>query len=379
MPMARTAGRASWGIVVGIGVLALARPACGPPEGKAPTDDTLTAVLAQTGPGAVEPALALAASSADELIDAANAWAAAPDDATAAQDAWRATMAAWQRVEVMQIGPLGSSLTVLGGQDIRDQVYSWPTVNPCAVDQQTVAGEWVQPDFFATHLVNVYGLAALETLLFSPAGENVCPSQVDINASGSWDALGPAAIQQNRADYAVVLAAGVAERIRFAQSEWTAYEAEFESGGQDSLNAIFDALFYIETRTKDDKLGGPIGRYDCGATSCLGFVETPLAGGSNVWLAENLVGFRALYLGGDGVGLDDLLIANDHADIADAMSAALDVADSAAAAVTEPIGDATPEALALHDALDGVGTLLKSEIAPALVLQVPAEAAGDND
>ena len=35
-----------------------------------------------------------------------------------------------------QLGPAASALTT-GGEGLRDEVYSWPTVNPCRVDQET--------------------------------------------------------------------------------------------------------------------------------------------------------------------------------------------------------------------------------------------------
>ena len=34
----------------------------------------------------------------------------------------------------MQLGPAGSSLSAVAGADIRDEIYSWPTINPCRID-----------------------------------------------------------------------------------------------------------------------------------------------------------------------------------------------------------------------------------------------------
>ncbi len=376
--------RASWALV---GLLAIGRLGCVPQDDPAEVDPLLAAVLADTWPMVVLPALDDAAAAAAVLASACAAW----DGSTGAgqveaQEAWYAAMAAWQRVEPMQIGPLGASITVVGGQDLRDEVYSWPTVNPCAVDELTAGETWRASDFTATHLVNVYGLDALETLLFSPAGVNACPGDAALNTDGSWQALGAEAIQANRAGYAAAVAAAVARSVDDARVAGEAFAPDFASAvpyesPQSALNAIFDALYYLETRVKDDKLGGPLGLMDCGG-ACLP-VETPVAGGSNAWIAANLEGFRTLFLGGEGHGLDDLLEAGGHEDHVSSLLSALDAADAAAAALVVAVdvaaaSDPAP-ALALHAAIDEVGQVLRGEVAPALLLQIPAEAAGDND
>ena len=53
------------------------------------------------------------------------------------REQYRATMLIWQELEVMQIGPARSSLSSVAGKDYRDNIYSWPTVNPCRIDQNT--------------------------------------------------------------------------------------------------------------------------------------------------------------------------------------------------------------------------------------------------
>jgi hypothetical protein len=97
----------------------------------------------------------------------------------------------------------------------------------------------------------------------------------------------------------------------------------------------------------------------------------------------NLRAFRTLYLGGDGAGVDDLLRALGEASLADAMLAALDVADAAAAAVTNPYdvamaGDRAPMD-ALYAAVKAVTDLWKGDVATVLTMQIPGEAAGDAD
>lgn len=402
--MARMAGDRGWGLLTGLGLFALVWACTKPDDTDAePVDAVVAAMLADVWPEVVAPALAAAEIEAEALLVATEAWAAAEradgDTVTAraqAQEAWRAAMRAWQGVEVLQIGPAGDSLTAVGGADLRDHVYSWTTTNRCRVDQETVEAAWADADFFEVNLVNVYGLDAAETLLFSAPNVNDCPSQVDINASGTWAALGEDAVQQNRADYAVAVARQlVADIVRIEQA-WDPAGGDFDgqlaTAGQpgsvyespeQAVNAVYDALFYLETSTKDRKLGGPLGLRDCGGADCLSLVETTFAGGSNEWVAVNLVAFRRLFAGGEGTGLEDVLRELGFADVADAVLLALDGADAAAAALEVPIdvaatGDPT-DALALHAAIVEVTDLLKGDIATLLALEIPSEAAGDND
>lgn len=396
--MAKAAGSArSWAALAVLAGLALAQPvACQRPQSTSQLDPKLAAAaLSDAYTEVIAPTLAQAKAEADALKVAADAWSAAGGavaERDVAREAWVDLMSTWQRAEALQIGPAATSSTI-GGLDLRDEVYSWPTVNRCRVDQETVERGFEAATFFEVELVNVTGLDALETLLFSPDDDNGCAPQVAINADGTFDALGPDGVRAARADYAAVLATGVVDRIAEIEQAWEGgFADDLASAGEDgssfgsqdeAINALFDALFYLETATKDTKLAEPLGLRDCGATSCLHVVETPLAGGSNTWIAENLVGFRALFTGGSGTGLDDLLDDLGHPEVAEAMLTALDDADAAAAALTSPIDEAAvgdqTTALAVYDAIAEVTTLLKGDVTTILFLKVPDEAAGDND
>ncbi len=399
--MGQGAGSQSVGLIAALVAAVVLQPAAcgggGESENKA-LDRAIDAMLADFWPEVVEPSLGEAAAAAAELEAATAAWSAAEiageglAEREVAQLAWFEAMAAWQRVELLQVGPAASSLQAVGGLDLRDAIYSWPTVNPCRVDQETVEGAFTAPDFFEVELVNVTGLDALETVLFSADDANDCPPQVAINADGTWAALGPDGVRQARAAYAEALAKQVSAEVAAIEAAWVGGFAddfaEAEASGvyesrESALNAVYDALFYLETATKDRKLGEPLGLRDCGATDCLQGVETPLSGGSELWIRENLAGFRLAFTGGEGAGVDDVLIAVDEGELVDAMLAALDGADAAAAKLQTPVdaaaqGDPT-DALALHAALGEVSDLLRSDVAAVLLLQVPDEAAGDND
>jgi predicted lipoprotein len=394
--------RRSWLVLAGLTALAAFQPlGCEQKgSGDAPIDASLSALLESAGPNVIVPALADAEAKAlalDEALARLEATLTAGDDPAAdqlaAQAAWRAVMSSWQRVELMQLGPLGSSLTALGGEDLRDEVYSWPSVNPCRVDQVTADGSYADEAFFTESLVNTTGLDAVEHLLFA-AAENDCPAQVTPNSDGAWEALGPDEVARRRAAYARKLTAGVLTALDDAQARFvedgfsealalsssnTPYESE-----QQALNAVYDALFYLELRTKDKKLATPLGLRDCGETICPDDVEHLPSGFGGPAIAANLAGFRALYTGQDGAGVDDLLVELGHGDVNDAVIAGLNDADAAVAALgdtplTELLVNEPEKVLAAHDAVKVVTDLLKGDVATLLALQIPAEAAGDND
>jgi hypothetical protein len=354
-------------------------------------------MLDDVWPEVVAPQLSQSAEAVADMNEALSAWATAEledgDSETArlsAQGAWVTALQHWQAAEVMQLGPAGSSLTVLGGSDIRDEIYSWPLTNACKVDQVTASYESEADDFFESALVNSKGFDALETLLFSAPGSNDCSESVDINASGTWDALGPEATQLARAQYAARLGDHIAIDIARIESGWTEGFAEDLAGAGDEgspfetqiegVNAIFDALFYLETVTKDRKLGWPLGLTDCGQSSCTDQVETTTAGGSQLWLTANLRGFHLLFTGGNGVGMNDLLEIIGHGDTTEALLDALEQATATTDALDTGLDLVETSALEMaHADVGAITALLKSDVATALTLRIPSEAAGDND
>ena len=133
---------------------------------------TVTSLLAGVGPNVVVPTLQQFSEELEALhdllgdlqaeIEAGGDTAVLHADA---QEQWLETMLVWQQLEVMQVGPAGSSLKFIAGEDIRDEIYSWPTVNACRIDQKTADESWKGEGFFDDNLVNAYGLDGLERLL----------------------------------------------------------------------------------------------------------------------------------------------------------------------------------------------------------------------
>lgn len=390
--MVRTAG--SWLVIGALGAAALGWPmACKPgsPDTNVPATGVAD-VLAAVGPEVVLPTLARFRADAVVLRDRALEWADAADAGSDteparadARAAWRAAMLTWQEAEVMQIGPAAPALTAVGGQDVRDAIYSWPTTNPCRVDQETVEAVWDEPDWFTVNLVNSYGLDALEHLLHA-GPENVCPGQIDINANGTWDALGPAGVEANRAAFTAALADDLIRRTDALIAAWEggsfALTTDVFDSEQEALNAVYDGLFYIEKPMKDRKLAEPAGLGAC-TTDCLDLVELKASGLSTEAVRSNLRGFRLLFTGGDGFGMDELLRQNGHGDLADQVLAATERALQEAEALGAPLDEAMiadpASGQRLHDAVKELTDLVKGDLAVVLALQVPAEASGDND
>lgn len=320
----------------------------------------------------------------------------------AARSAWSDSMEAWQAVEVFQLGPAADDGAATGALGIRDEIYSWPTVSPCGVDQAIVANEFGEAGFFDASLVNVVGLAAAEYLLYHDGPDNACAPQIPINEDGTWDALGDAEVTARRAAYADAIAGELVEDAGRLLAAWSPDEGNFvgtlSSAGlpdfafgsaQEAVDELFAAIFYVELEVKDRKLGIPTGVHpDCPAETCPDRVESPWSGRAVPNITANLRSFRRAFLGGEtaaaGIGFDDFLVERGAADLAAGMEAAIDAAILAVEAIPGASLEAAivsdlDDVVAAHTAVKAVTDDLKSRFVTVLDLRVPDEGAGDND
>ena len=336
---------------------------------------------------------------AEELDTAA---AAAKND-PAAQDnaraAWTKAIDVWQKAEVFQFGPAGPSATP-GGKALRDYVYSWPLVSRCLVEQTLVSKAYEKPDFGTTALVNMRGLASTEYLLFYTGTDNACSPATNINASGQWAALTPAELAARKAHYSSVLASDVARAARDLVKAWSPdggnFKAQIANAGESgsvytteqmALNAVSDAMFYVESQVKDAKLARPLGLLNCDDTTCPDAVESRFARRSRQHIRNNLLGLRMLLAGcndGEGVGFDDLLTAVGASSLAGRMTSDLDAAIAAADALksddmASEIGTDIAAVQNLHAAVKKVTDAMKTEFVSVLDLELPTALEGDND
>ena len=337
---------------------------------------------------------------AEDLEAAASTWATSDesDDRAAARDAWVAAAAVWQRAEMMQVGPAGVMSLVPGGEDLRDEIYSWPTTNACRVDQELVEQDYEDAVAFASQAVNVRGLDTLEYLLFHEGTDNACNANSELNTGGAWAAVPAAELDVRRADYAATVAVILADHAQALADSWTAtggFSVELGTAGagsatfataQAALNSVSDSLFYIDTEVKDMKLAKPAGLSDCAGT-CPDDLESLYAHRSKEHVLANLQGLREVFTGGpageERSGFDDLLTDVGATELASDMLAAIDAAIAATEAVegtfVDALGTDPASIVAIHTATKQFTDLLKSQMLTVLDLQLSVPAAGDND
>ena len=316
----------------------------------------------------------------------------------AARDAWQATMTQWQMLELVQLGPAGAASSVIGGMDLRDEIYSWPFKNACRVDQETVEKAYDDVDAFREELINVRGLDALELLLFVEGFDNHCAQNSKLNTSGSWAALSDEEITAQRMAYAETLATILLDHAKALENAWTDGFAEaLATAGagsevfptaQDGLNSVSDALFYLDKVTKDMKVAEPAGISECDEDSCPETLESLYAHVSRENVLSNLKGFHAVMVGGlpefeERYGFVDLLHAVDAGDLAEEMLArtdeAIELVEAVEVSFLEQLTADVEVVRAIHVALKEITTLLKTEFLSTFDLEIPQRAASDND
>lgn len=357
------------------------------------------ALLGAFGACAFDTAKAFEVAAAD-LANALSSYAADPSaaNAEAARASWRSAMSVWQRAEAMQFGPAAKAGSP-GGQSIRDEINVWPLTGRCLVDSQLVAKGYETPGLDGA-LVSTKGLPAIEYLLFYEPTDNGCPATNAINTQGTWAALGDAEVRARRVAYARAAADDVKKRATQLREAWDPaagnFVATLEMAGdndvfatqQMGLNAVSDAMFYLDIVVKNAKVGKPAGLTpDCLEASCPDAVESLWAGHSKQNIASNIEGYKALYAGcapGGDLGFDDLLVAVGANETKARIDGSIQEIDAALAALSEPTLRADIEknpagVRRLFDALRANATLMKSEMATVLDLELPQVVEGDND
>jgi len=301
-------------------------------------------------------------------------------DVSELQDEWTATMLQWQQLELMQIGPLGSYYDVIGGEDKRYELYSWPITNDCRVDMVTVERDYLMEDFFDGYQINVTGLDALEHLLFGPMTTS-CPEQV--NMYEDWGELTEFTIQQYRMEYAQTLVADLLVQTEDLINLWSLegdnYGLKLLDGStyrsrEAALNDVFNALFYLERFTLLYKLSDPLGLECCyeETEECLRNAEHIPSGLSLQAITHNLIGFEMLFNNGNGYGFDDYLTDLGHSDLQQEMQQRIDDAkqtlegqDKSLAQLYQVNPD---EVTRIHSEISSIVELLSSDILTVLNL-----------
>lgn len=241
---------------------------------------------------------------------------------SAAQAAWKTTMDAWQTTTLHELGPIQANNNAL-----RNRISSFArgsALSTCGVDQAVVLAN-SNPNFsLSSRSANQRGLGAVEYLLFSDNLEHSCSSQ--ITETTDWNTRPEIERKQLRCAYAQTLAVDIDAAAQRVVKAWLIdadnYRSEFinPSSLDTNLKALSDALFYLDTETKDTKLGIPLGiNATCSQPSCPEVIESPYAEYSLNNIAQNLRSFLNLLQGGSGLGFDDIIAQAGVAEVTELM------------------------------------------------------------
>ncbi len=346
----------------------------------------------------IEPSVAGFAATVGPLVEATEADRdnPSPENLQAARDRWRATMLAWQRVEVLQIGPTARPGQI-AGQGFRDELYLWPTINTCRVDRALLDRVYAEPSFPAGEVAFLYGIEVLEYLLFRDPNVQTCGDSGAV-ATG-FQGLGEEERRSRRAAYAAAVAEHIRANANALAEQWVTgpegFGRQLAAAGQEgspyrsaqvALDELFAAIFYVELIVKDVKLARPLGiALGCPSQACPELLEAPHAGFARESIVENLHAFEAVFRGGaspDAVGFDDLLEFVGAPELSERMlSASVRAREalSAAAPLHETLATDRATVAALHGAVKELTDLLKTQFVTTLALRIPEEGAGDND
>ena len=378
----------------------------------------LNQVLSDIGNNVILPTYASFKGSASSLVIALSDYqllletdSASGEELASVQAQWVETMVAWQAAEVLQLGPaapVGALEPAVGAMGLRDEIYSWPTVNQCRVDQELVEAKFGDDTFFEQELNNVYGLDASEYLLFAAGTDNACPPQASINSQGLWDELSEADLTQSRVAYSLALASNVLSRADELHAAWAVDEgnfvADFANAGlgnsvystsQEALNDLSDALFYIEKVVKDYKLARPAGILGCSQITCPENVESRFSRMSKEAIIANLQAAHSIFTGAQGeetsLGLEDYLVSVEGGDalalrwskVLHKLSRLFEGMDTTIYDAVAEEGECTTESTGtvcgVYYTLKGFTDRLKTNFLEVLELDLPASATGDSD
>lgn len=320
-----------------------------------------------------------------------------PTTRTAVQAAFVRAFDVWQEAELTQFGPLGPT-SQPGGGGLREAFYGWPVDGRCLVDQNLASRSYLDPATFADGaLAQGRDLAALEYLVFYNGSAHGCSATSALSTSGVWAALTPAELELRRRDYAARLAAALSTRARALVEAWQrGFLTTLRSAGSPgspfktpklALDVVLEGLFYVDYFAKDRKVGVPSGEIAdtaCSVAPCPTLVEARLSGSSKRGLRQNLVAFRRLFRGCDGIGFDDFLAAAGGASLAAEVDQKVDAALAAVDALAQPTLEAALVAdrasvAKVYQALRALADLLKTDVVSTLQLDLPARVAGDGD
>ena len=236
------------------------------------------------------------------------------DDAKAG---WRTLMDSVQKTEMHVLGP-----ALRNDEALHNRIHSYSTgsLATCGLDLAVVASASGNYQV-ESRAFNQRGMSAVEYLLFNEELTHTCSSQIAETAN--WNDLTETERKTQRCNLAMTLAEDISAASNLIAEQWTEgtspYRDEFlaeESLGE-NFQMLTDAMFYIETYTKSQKLAIPLGiNNKCSSTTCPGLIESPYSENSLRNIQVNTTEFLKMFNGDTGIGFDDLIVDEGFADIA---------------------------------------------------------------
>jgi predicted lipoprotein len=321
-----------------------------------------------------------------------------------AQQTWENTASVWQQAELMQLGPLSAD-----DGELRNRIYSWPSVSKCNVDQDVayfedgmINNDPNRPYDISKRVSTRRGIVAIEHLLFSLELNHNCSSSAAGEALSDWNSRTDQERRVARCRFSVAAAKDLTNSGNELLGLWTSesgYANELKNAGQPgnsfesthkAVNVITDAMFYTDSIVKDKKLAVPLGKFanSCGFEVCAEDVESYDSGFSLENIKANLVAFEKLFLGNlqgeDALtGFDDFLVEEGASDTKDIMIQGINDAKNAAAQIETDLKTAliseNEKVEHAHAKVKDITDQLKNDFINKLALELPKSSAGDND
>lgn len=308
--------------------------------------------------------------------------------------AWESVIANIQQLQVMQFGPLGNGELT--------ELYSWPSYGASLYDAEIVNLNNTPDSFTLSSGNSRKGLIALEYILFTDDGY----TESDATVVTDWvSGKTTTEVQQARCDYALLVSDELDTQIEQLANNWAGFNlSDSASSKQTAANQVTQAFFYADKQIKDAKVKAALPQATTEVFDSTK-LESQFANVSKEHLINNLEGLKRIFTAnGEGVGIDDYLVAAGQSDVAssmiDQLNAAIDnlndIDGTLKAAVDNGVSFETCSALANNGSsatdLSPIDELckfqytikqftdtLKGDFVISTSFTIPSSASGDND
>jgi len=203
---------------------------------------------------------------------------------------------AWQALEPMQFGPITES--------VRNEFYSWP-ISVGKEGQIDAEIALVANGGAFAPTPSKRGLTAMEYILYNNPEQSA------------------------RCDYAKRVAGAMVPEAEALSAAVADYQPAQSTNQQAEVQSVFNALFYLDTETKSEKIQDdilPEGQNDSFGSDNL---EYPFANLNRAAVQANLESVLSIFTGDSAVGFEDILIASSQAELASSMRVSLQAAVNA--------------------------------------------------